>query len=79
MSRDTMKKVGAKTRSKVQNAVASRKKGISAKEISTKTGIQPATVRLHLLALKKGGIIKASRSGRSVIYTTTPSTSAVSP
>lgn len=68
MSKDSMRLVGMKTRNKVAKAVESRKKGISAQGISKKTNIKPATVRLHLLALKKAGAISATRSGRSVVY-----------
>lgn len=68
MSKDSMRLVGMKTRNKVAKAVQSRKKGISAQDISEKTNIKPATVRLHLLALKKSGSVSATRTGRSVLY-----------
>lgn len=72
MSRDSMKLSGLKKRNKIEKAVGSRKTGISAADIATKTSIKPATVRLHLLALKKSGIVSATRTGRSVLYVKAP-------
>lgn len=77
MSKDSMKEVGAKTRAKVAKAVSSRKSGISAADIAKKTGCQPATVRLHLLALKKSGAVVPTRVGRSITYKAVPSAPAV--
>lgn len=68
MSRDTQKTLGLKTKLKVEKAVASRKRGISADDISKKTGVKPATVRLHLLKLKKAGSISSTKEGRTVLY-----------
>lgn len=66
MSRDTMKSVGLKTKLAVLGAIAGG--SISAQGISEKTGIKPATVRLHLLKAKKSRLITATTQGRSVLY-----------
>lgn len=72
MSRDTQKQVGLKTKLKVEKAVASRKRGISAADVSAKTGIKPATVRLHLLKGKRAGTITTTKNGRTVLYFAVP-------
>lgn len=66
MSKTSMKLVGQRTKLKVLGAVSGG--GISAQDISKKTGILPSTVRLHLLKAKKSRLITAEKKGRSVLY-----------